>query len=339
MSRDVSKAFDKVWHNGLKFKLLEINLPEVILKLLCSFIDNRQAHIKMGKTIGPAFTLSSGVPQGSVLSPTLFNFYTRDIPPPAIGCHQIIFADDHTQIITYPNTRAKQMLATKTAREIKKVNEYERKWKIATNPNKFQLLAISVRTPANVIVDNTHIQHNNTIKILGVKLTKTGINSHVHHNIQRAQAASNRLKRFRAVHTNTYLTLYKTLVRPILEYPPILLIAACNTKHKQLQAQQNKNTRRAFKERPPYFNTIQQLTERASLETLNTRLHRLSNKSWDTLSNIDPHLIEISRELNRLGTRDNRWWPRLSPRIECEPPDPIFHIFFLPSYFSLSPIN
>ena len=71
VSRDISKAFDKVWHNGLKFKFWEQNLPEILLKTVCSFLDNRKASIRIGNIKGPEFTLKSGVPQGSVLSPTL----------------------------------------------------------------------------------------------------------------------------------------------------------------------------------------------------------------------------------------------------------------------------
>ena len=50
----------------------------------------------------------------------LFNFYTHDLPLPSAGCHEIIFADDHTQVITHPNKR-KASLALKTVREIEKV--------------------------------------------------------------------------------------------------------------------------------------------------------------------------------------------------------------------------
>ena len=45
--RDVSKAFDKVWHLGLKFKILQLQLPDIIEKILYNFLDNRTAQIKM----------------------------------------------------------------------------------------------------------------------------------------------------------------------------------------------------------------------------------------------------------------------------------------------------
>ena len=45
--RDVSKAFDKVWHNGLKFTIFHLQLPPIITKLLCSYIDDRTVSISI----------------------------------------------------------------------------------------------------------------------------------------------------------------------------------------------------------------------------------------------------------------------------------------------------
>lgn len=58
--RDVSKAFDKVWHDGLKTKLAHIHLPLVIIKFLNNFITDRTAKIKIENYIGPPFPLLAG---------------------------------------------------------------------------------------------------------------------------------------------------------------------------------------------------------------------------------------------------------------------------------------
>ncbi len=83
---DVVKAFKKVWHNGLKYKLSRLGLPIILEKILCNFLDNRKSNINIGKEYSKEITLLSGVPQGSVLSPTLYTLFTNDLPPPEYGC-------------------------------------------------------------------------------------------------------------------------------------------------------------------------------------------------------------------------------------------------------------
>ncbi len=56
--RDVAKASDKVWHNGLKYKILRLGLPDILEKTLCNFLDNRKAktnigHIPAANLLGP----------------------------------------------------------------------------------------------------------------------------------------------------------------------------------------------------------------------------------------------------------------------------------------------
>ena len=77
--RDVAKAFNKVWHSGLQYKILRLQLPDVLEKILCNFLDQRMAQIRFGNFISGKFPLESGVPQGSILSPTLYIYYTSDL--------------------------------------------------------------------------------------------------------------------------------------------------------------------------------------------------------------------------------------------------------------------
>ena len=95
--RDVSKAFDKVWHAGLQYKILQTGFPELIEKLLCNFIIGRTARVRLNSIIGGKIELKSGVPQGSILSPTLYILFTADTPPPGQGTTNISFTDDNTK--------------------------------------------------------------------------------------------------------------------------------------------------------------------------------------------------------------------------------------------------
>ena len=75
--RDLSKAFDRVWHSGLLYKLHISNFPISLLRSINSFLSNRIAHIRINSFVGPQINIFCGVPQGSCLSPTLFNFFCK----------------------------------------------------------------------------------------------------------------------------------------------------------------------------------------------------------------------------------------------------------------------
>lgn len=83
--RNVAKAFDRVWHAGLKYKILNIGVQAIFEMLSYDFLDDRQAKIKVDDYIGPPMELECGVPQGSSLSPTLYIIYTRDLPEAGEG--------------------------------------------------------------------------------------------------------------------------------------------------------------------------------------------------------------------------------------------------------------
>ena len=70
---DISKAFDKVWHEGLLYKLhFKVGVPAYILQFMKNFLENRSFKIKIGKHHSDVSLIQCGVPQGSVLGPLLF---------------------------------------------------------------------------------------------------------------------------------------------------------------------------------------------------------------------------------------------------------------------------
>ena len=197
--RDVSKAIDKIWHNGLKFKILNLSLPDIMEKVLCSFLTDRTARNKWEGLIGPRFLIHSGVPQGSILYPSLYIFYMADIPPPGPSCEDYGFADDITQIIIYPH-KSRRMLAIRTKREIERLKSYEKNWKIRTNKGIFAIISVSKSKPCEVLIDNNIVPFKKSAKILGLTISRTGINTHLKQRLGMAKRKKAKLKRFAALH-------------------------------------------------------------------------------------------------------------------------------------------
>ena len=70
--RDISKAFDKVWHDGLIFKLKQNGISGSLLHLLENYLLNRKQRVVLNGSFSDYSVIESGVPQGSVLGPLLF---------------------------------------------------------------------------------------------------------------------------------------------------------------------------------------------------------------------------------------------------------------------------
>ena len=166
-----------MWHQGLKYKILHLGLPEITERLLSSFLDGREARIAIKQYLGPPFALDCGVPQGSVLSPTLFITYTRDLPPPRHGT-TLSYADDITQIIEYAG-KSKQMIKRRVEREIQTINEYEEKWRIKTNVTKFTPLSLGNYKSIPLNINNNIIEYQKEGKSLGLKVNTYGYYTHI----------------------------------------------------------------------------------------------------------------------------------------------------------------
>jgi hypothetical protein len=90
---DIQKAFDSFWHNGILHKLYVLNLPIHLCKLIKSFLENRNFFVQLHNSKSKSYEIPAGVPQGSLLSPTLFNWFINDIPTPK-NCKLALYADD-----------------------------------------------------------------------------------------------------------------------------------------------------------------------------------------------------------------------------------------------------
>ncbi len=138
---------------------------------MCSFLDNRTVKTDIGKEHSKEIKLLSGVPQGSVVSPTLYTFYTNDVPSCEYGCFRNNVCRRNTRVITFPS-KSKLMMKLKVEREIERINKFERKWKIQTSEEKFKIIPIAQHKTQKINVNGKEIQTCTFEMLLGLNLTK-----------------------------------------------------------------------------------------------------------------------------------------------------------------------
>ena len=128
---DISKAFDKVWHEGLLFKLERIGISGNLLSLLKSFLSNRFQRVVLNGQCSSWSSVLAGVPQGSILGPLLFLIYINDLPENLQSTVKL-FADDTSLFSTVyePNISASQLES-----DLKKISHRAYKWKMNFNPD------------------------------------------------------------------------------------------------------------------------------------------------------------------------------------------------------------
>ena len=91
----ISKAFDRVWHAGLFYKLKSYGISGQIFGRISCFLSNSRLQVVLGVKSSQKCPVNAGVPQGFILGPILFLLYTYDLPDDCI-CNIAIYDDDAT---------------------------------------------------------------------------------------------------------------------------------------------------------------------------------------------------------------------------------------------------
>ena len=216
---DMSKAFDKVDHAILLRKLESMGIEGKVLKWLTAFLTNRQQIVMVNGEKSRPEKVLSGVPQGTVLGPILFILYMNDITKVLRHSYIKIFADD-SKLIKEINSMSDRDLFCE---DILAVIEWATENKMELNKLKYQLLQYGknedLKQPYK-IDGSTLVTKSDFVKDLGVLMSETlQFNDHILEAKKKAKKVAGWI--FRLVECRkkeTIMLLYKTYVRPHLEY-------------------------------------------------------------------------------------------------------------------------
>lgn len=219
---DFRKAFDTVPHLRLLNKLKAYGIDGQILVWIKNFLSQRKQRVSVNGNFSNWADVISGIPQGSVLGPTLFLIFINDLPD-IVNNLVKIFADD-TKIYTVINSETD---CESLQRELDNLSEWSDTWKLGFNAKKCKSMHIGHTNDKHQYImldissgNRTIVQQVDEEKDLGVTFqSDLKFDKHIVQCVNKANKMIGIIKRtFTSIDKDMFLTLYKSLIRPYMEY-------------------------------------------------------------------------------------------------------------------------
>ena len=222
---DFMKAFDSVPHRRLVSKAEAYGVRGKVLRWISDFLTNRSQVVCVNEAVSEPGAVTSGIPQGSVLGPVLFVIYINDLPD-HVKSDVKIFADD-TKVFTRSDIKENRV---QLQEDLDNLNEWSSNWKLRFHPEKCSVMRIGrseVKTDYTMIGTNPNgekvihtLKESKSEKDLGVIIdNELSFKEHIATATAKANKIVGLIRRtFDYLTPDTFVQLYKAIVRPILEY-------------------------------------------------------------------------------------------------------------------------
>nr|CAH8858117.1 unnamed protein product [Trichobilharzia regenti] len=340
---DVSKAFDKVPHIRLLTKLQSYGITGNLHKWISSFLTERQQLVKINHQLSSSKPITSGVIQGSVLGPILFLLFINDIVSVIKYGKPYLFADDLK--IVYDYGYGDMSVESKIQQDLNDLGDWSEKWQLTFNPDKCGITHLGRWKPIMCLyMYGKLLSKLNTVTDLGITYSDLSFSDHANKVVSDCK----RLTGF--VLRNFYtqearLAIYRTCIRPKLEYCALLFSNLRTVDRKKIESVQRFLTKRiiGFDQQVEYVDRCVRLKlEPLWLRRVKCNLfllfkvirkHCYSNSSitWENIKSYQlrnhDYLVKVAT--HRKSIRANFFtikyctlWNQLPPEIRCcENPD------------------
>ena len=242
---DVSKAFDRVWHEGLLLKLEAAGIKGSLLAWFRSYLTNRKQRVVLPGAESKWNEIRAGVPHGSILGPLLFLLFIYDIVKD-IGCNIRLFADDTSLflVVENPDTAAELLNL-----DLDKIMAWAKKWLVRFNPVKTEAFLASrkLNKPIHppLFMEGTQIVEVDSHKHLGIFFQNDcSWHHHIDYVKEKAWSRVNAMRKLKFDFDRKSLeTVYLTFIRPILEYADVVWDNCTQYEKNELDKIQNEAAR------------------------------------------------------------------------------------------------
>lgn len=299
---DVSQAFDKVWHDGLLYKI-KSGFPNNIFLTLRSYLKDRQFMVKCGETLSKLCPTKAGVPQGSVLGPILYLLHTADLPTSGETLTGT-FADDTAILASHSSPVTASSILQKG---LDNVSLWLRTWRIKANESKSVNVTFTTRREScpPVKLNNVIIPQAEHVRYLGLYLDRR-LTWRKHIFTKRKQLGLELRKlywlicRKSKLKMENKLLLYSAILKPIWTYGIQLWGTASQSNIEIIQRYQNKMLRIITD--APWFVPNEVLHRDLNMNTVIQEIAKHAKSYKDRLTN-HPNILAKSLMDERLEAR------------------------------------
>ena len=243
---DLSKAFDTLPHHHLLSELLQIGCGQKAMSWFTSYLTDREQRVTQGSLLSDWKQVSRGVPQGSSISPLLFNIFVGRLPA-AVQSNTLQFADDvtHSEADVCP-----LKVISKLTESFELTKTFCDNHELAINTAKTQFILFKspskkLNSDLSITLDGCSIIPSEHVKLLGVTLDHHFTFSvHIDNTVKKARGVLGAIARAAPNLPTSLLRLaYISLVRSLLEYASATFVSASATQLNKLEVVQKMASR------------------------------------------------------------------------------------------------
>jgi hypothetical protein len=300
---DFAKAFDTVPHGPLIHKLEKNGITGRLLIWIKNWLSDRTQRVVLNGSSSEYCNVTSSVPQGSVLGPTLFLIYINDLCD-EVGCESFLFADD-TKIVQPVNNDSDRQ---KLQQNIDNMYRWSVKWKMKFNPSKCAVLHFGYSNKQHHYhLHDQPIESMGFQKDLGVTVNTNGrFVGHVNNIAKKANRLVGMVKRRLHSHQPEILKkIYNLYILPTLTYNSEVWNPVYRNQVDHLEKVQRRytrllNTSDEYDDRLKTLNlqTLESVRDQADLKLMHQMYHNKSALQFGDF-------FQLSDELRTRGGSEN----------------------------------